>query len=219
MALMRPSSYGARGERRLDALLAALRRRRVDRHIRPGTVLVDLGCGHAGSLLEAYADTIARGIGFDVAVGPSPAANVELHAQAVDTPLPLADCSVDVVSCLAVIEHVERPDVLAAEAHRILRPGGVLVVTTPSAQAKPILELISVRLRLIDPTEILDHKRYYRPATLRTELGQAGFADVAVSRFELGLNLAAVARRQLAPEITGRPRETPARPHARGRSA
>ena len=158
-------------------------------------MLVDLGCGHAGSLLRTYSSTIARGVGFDVAVGPPPADNVQLHAQAADAPLPLEDCSVDVVSCLAVIEHVERPDVLATEARRILRPGGVLVVTTPSAQAKPILELISVRLHLIDETEILDHKRYYRPATLRAELERAGFADVAVTRFELGLNLAAVARR------------------------
>ena len=109
------------GERRLDGVLATLRRRRVDRFIAPGSVLVDLGCGHAGSLLEAYSDTIERGIGFDVSVGPTPAGNVELHAQAVDAPLPLPDSSVDVVSCLAVIEHVDRPDVLAAEAQRILQ--------------------------------------------------------------------------------------------------
>lgn len=194
MTTNRPDSYGARGERRLDALLAALRRRRVDGFINPGSVLVDLGCGHAGSLLKAYAGTIQRGIGFDVSVGPAPAANVELHAQPVDVPLPIPDGSVDVVSCLAVIEHVDRPDVLAAEAQRILRPGGVFVVTTPAAEAKPILELISVRLRLIDPTEILDHKRYYRPESLRAELEQAGFSDVRVTRFELGLNLAGVAR-------------------------
>jgi SAM-dependent methyltransferase len=192
---MRPSSYGAHGERRLDAVLSWLRRRRLDGHVRPGSVLVDLGCGHAGSLLKSYAGTIERGIGFDVDVGGPPAPNVELHAQRADEPLPLPDGSVDAVSCLAVIEHVEHPHVLAAEAHRVLKPGGVLVVTTPSAQAKPILELLSVRLRLIDPAEILDHKRYYRPATLRAELARAGFAEVDVTRFELGLNLAAVARR------------------------
>ena len=73
--------------------------------------------------MKAYSDTIAHGIGFDVTVGRPPAANIELHAQAVDTQLPLADSSVDVVSCLAVIEHVEQPDVLVAEARRILRPG------------------------------------------------------------------------------------------------
>jgi 2-polyprenyl-3-methyl-5-hydroxy-6-metoxy-1,4-benzoquinol methylase len=195
MRSVRPSSYGAHGERRLDAVLSRLRRRRLDQHVRPGSVLVDLGCGHSGTLLKSYAGTIDRGIGFDVEVGRSSASNVELRAQRADEPLPLPDGSADVVSCLAVIEHVERPDVLAAEAHRVLRPGGVLVVTTPSAQAKPILELLSTRLRLIDPAEILDHKRYYRPSTLRAELAGAGFADVDVTRFELGLNLAAVARR------------------------
>ena len=191
---MRAASYGARGEGRLDALLAARRRHQVDRHILPGSVLVDLGCGFAGSLLAAHSATIERGIGFDVEVGAAPAANVELYAQPVDAPLPLPDDSVDIVACLAVIEHVERPDVLATEARRILRSGGVFVVTTPAAQAKPILELISLRLHLIDADEILDHKRYYRPDTLRAELESAGFADVRVSRFELGLNLAAVAR-------------------------
>ena len=69
------------------------------------------------------------------------------------------------------------------------------MITTPAAQAKPVLELLSVRLGLIDRTEVLDHKRYYRPSTLRHELAQAGFPEIRVSRFELGLNLAAVARR------------------------
>ena len=106
------------------------------------------------------------------------------------------DDSVDLVTCVAVIEHVDRPDVLLAEAHRVLRPGGTLVVTTPSEQAKPVLEHLFVRLRLIDPQEILDHKRYYSPATLRRDIEAAGFRRDAVSvrRFELGLNLAAVAR-------------------------
>jgi 2-polyprenyl-3-methyl-5-hydroxy-6-metoxy-1,4-benzoquinol methylase len=172
-----------------------LRRRRLDAHVRRGAILVDLGCGYSGSLLQHYARTIERGIGFDVAVGAPRAENVELHAQRVDQPLPLASGSADVVSCLAVIEHVEHPDVLAAEAHRVLRPGGVLVITTPAAEARPVLELLSTRLHLIDAAEILDHKRYYTPATLRAELTAAGFTSVDVRRFELGLNLSAVARR------------------------
>ncbi len=111
---------------------------------------------------------------------------------AADDALPLPDDSVDLVTCNAVIEHVERPDILLAESHRVLRPGGKLVVTTPSRQAKPVLELISLRLRLIDPAEILDHKRYYTPTTLRRDIEAAGFSREAVSvrRFEPGLIVA-----------------------------
>src|ERR1044072_5659483 len=100
MSAMRAASYGAHGERRLDAGLAALRRGKGDRPLPRCAVVVDLGCGHTGSLLGAYADRIERGVGFDVAVGASPAANVELHEQPADGPLPLPDASVDVVTSL-----------------------------------------------------------------------------------------------------------------------
>ena len=45
-----------------------------------------------------------------------------------------------------------------------------------------MLELISVRFRLIDPTEILDHKRYYRPATLRRSSSEPDSRTSASSR-------------------------------------
>jgi ubiquinone/menaquinone biosynthesis C-methylase UbiE len=181
----------------VDRVLAALRRWQVRSHVPAGGVVVDLGCGFNGDLLVRLAARIREGIGFDISVNAvPPAANVRLHRAAADAPLPLEDSSVDLVTCLAVIEHVARPQVLLAEAHRVLRPGGALVVTTPAAAAKPILELISHRLQLIDPTEIDDHERYYSSASLRAELEQAGFppAGIRVRRFELGLNLAAVAR-------------------------
>jgi SAM-dependent methyltransferase len=192
----REESFGEHGQRRLDRVLAALRRRQVKPHVPANGVVVDLGCGFNGDLLVRLAPRIRTGIGFDLSVTSSVAAeNVSLHQGAADDPLPLDDSSVDLVTCLAVIEHVQRPAALFAEAHRILRPGGVLVVTTPATAAKPILELISRRLGLIDPTEIDDHERYYSPELLRRELEQSGFAPdgIRVGRFELGLNLVASA--------------------------
>ena len=47
-------------------------------------------------------------------------------------PLPYADQSFDVVCCSEVIEHVENFRELLRQAHRVLKPGGVLVVTTPN---------------------------------------------------------------------------------------
>jgi SAM-dependent methyltransferase len=45
--------------------------------------------------------------------------------------LPLADASVDVVVLSAVLEHVLDPRRAVAEAKRVLRPGGRLVVYVP----------------------------------------------------------------------------------------
>ena len=160
-------------------------------------MIVDLGCGFDGDLLGRLAPRIRERIGFDLSVSERPPApNVTLREGAADAPLPLEDSSVDLVTCLGVIEHAARPAVLLAEARHVLRPGGVLVATTPSTAAKPMLELSSCGLQLINPTEIDDHERYYSPTSLRDELERAGFAPsgIRIRRFELGLDLAAVAR-------------------------
>jgi SAM-dependent methyltransferase len=193
----REESFGEHTPGRIDPLLVALRMRQVMPHVPADGVVVDLGCGYHGALLKRLAPRIREGIGFDVSVSSTPpAANVRLCRLGVDGPLPLEDASVDLVSCLAVIEHVQRPDILLAESRRVLRPGAVLVITTPSQAARPLLEFISRRLRLIDPAEIDDHERYYSPGLLRRELENAGFAAdlIKVGRFELGLNLVATCR-------------------------
>jgi SAM-dependent methyltransferase len=193
----RQESFGQHKPGLIDPLLVALRMRQVMPHVPAQGVVVDLGCGFHGALLKRLSPRIREGIGFDLSVSSTPpAVNVRLSELAVDGPLPLADASVDLISCLAVIEHVKRPDVLLAEARRVLRPGAVLVITTPARAAKPVLELISRGLRLIDPAEIDDHERYYSPELLRGDLERAGFAAglIKTGRFELGLNLVATAR-------------------------
>ena len=47
-------------------------------------------------------------------------------------PLPYADAAFDIVTCSEVIEHLENFRALLREAHRVLRPGGTLVLTTPN---------------------------------------------------------------------------------------
>jgi SAM-dependent methyltransferase len=47
-------------------------------------------------------------------------------------PLPYEDGSIDTIVCIEVIEHIEDPFRLIREMHRILKPGGRLIVTTPN---------------------------------------------------------------------------------------
>jgi SAM-dependent methyltransferase len=46
--------------------------------------------------------------------------------------IPLPSGSVDVIACEHVVEHLEDPAAVLREAHRLLRPGGVFVFTTPN---------------------------------------------------------------------------------------
>lgn len=69
---------------------------------------------------------VTEHIGADVQDGPG----VDVVIVPGDS-LPFEDCSVDAVLCTQVLEFVTDPDDLLADIRRILRPGGVLVITMP----------------------------------------------------------------------------------------
>jgi 2-polyprenyl-6-hydroxyphenyl methylase/3-demethylubiquinone-9 3-methyltransferase len=98
---------------------------------RPGAVLVDLGCG--AGLLAPHATRLGyRHVGVDL-VGVSLRVAREHGVLPVcgDVQrLPVADGVADAVSAGEILEHV--PDLAAAvaEACRVLRPGGTLVLDT-----------------------------------------------------------------------------------------
>lgn len=112
--------------------------------------------------------------------------------------LPFDDGSIDVVTMLAVFEHLD-PDVLRhtlAEIRRILRPGGVYVLTTPAAWTDGLLRVFA-RLRLVSAEEIDEHRDAYTHARIAELLEHAGFDRKAMrfGTFEFGMNLWAMVRR------------------------
>jgi SAM-dependent methyltransferase len=87
--------------------------------------LLDLGCGNrpyrkyypAGEAVGA--DVVQSSLGcVDVLIEPT-------------RRLPLQDEYFETVLCTQVLEHVEDPHNLLAEAHRVLRPGGRMILTCP----------------------------------------------------------------------------------------
>lgn len=101
--------------------------------------VVDLGCG-AGPALAAFArrHPEAQLIGFDRAVESLAKARdrlrkhggcVKLMSADLREKLPLADASVDAVVSSNLLECLPEPALLLREVHRVLRPGGRVVLS------------------------------------------------------------------------------------------
>ena len=116
---------------------AAWRRRLVNAaDLRTGDVVLDVACG-TGDLVRAFAlctPTPRRVIGLDFAAGmlacgryDRPGAPISLlRADALN--LPLADETVNVISCAFGVRNFQNLDRGLHEMHRVLRPGGRLVI-------------------------------------------------------------------------------------------
>ncbi len=111
-----------------------------------GRVLLDLGCG-SGFWLPVYAADAARVVGVEpdptllpLARGRHPEVEV-LHGSAEHIPLP--DASVDVVHARFAYFFPPGCDAGLAEVHRVLRPGGTLVVVDNDHRAGQFAELLA----------------------------------------------------------------------------
>lgn len=117
--------------------LHALVTRAIARHLKAGAPVVDVGCGTGGMaarLPTGYAVT-----GLDLApeaVAFCKERGMTRLAQADAGHLPLAAVVAEGVLLLDVLYHTGVPDRAAVlrEAHRILRPGGLVVLNVPAYQ-------------------------------------------------------------------------------------
>lgn len=118
---------------------------RVNALLRPEMTVLDFGAGRGGGVMEErrpfvrdlrnLRGKVRRVIGVDV--DPVVLSNPTLDEAHVLPPgpalaLPLADASVDLILADWVFEHVEHPAAIAAEFHRVLKPGGWVCARTPN---------------------------------------------------------------------------------------
>lgn len=91
----------------------------IQKHATAGQTL-DLG-GGSGPYVEYFPNRL----GFDIAPGPG----VDLVGDAHDLSH-FADDTFDCVLCTEVLEHLHTPQRAIDEIHRVLKPGGKLILTT-----------------------------------------------------------------------------------------
>lgn len=87
-------------------------------------IVLDVGGGRP-ALLDAVWERNARRLRVDVSLDRRPDVNADA------TSLPFRSASVDGVVMCELLEHVPFPQGVVAEAHRVLRPGGLLLGSVP----------------------------------------------------------------------------------------
>jgi len=108
------------------------------------------------------------------------------------TTLPFDNESMDVITMLAVFEHIDPNKVvdLIVEIRRVLTPRGVLILTVPSGWTDPILKLLAT-VGMLSAVEVYDHKDRYSLSKIVKILEKGGFktAQIEGGYFELGMNI------------------------------
>jgi SAM-dependent methyltransferase len=135
--------------------------------------VLDLGCGDGRLSAELDAAELTAA---DVSLTALERARRQLPGARIvelepDAPLPFDDGAFDLVLCAETIEHVRDVQLLLSEVRRVLRPGGVLALTTP---ANPPLG------RPADP--LSPHLRFFTRRSLRRILRELGFEVESLRR-------------------------------------
>jgi SAM-dependent methyltransferase len=191
----------------LEGFLSVQRGRMADRLVPPGARdgrILDLGCGERARFLASTRFAAKFGIDrlVDAGEGPAPSiTRIDGDVEVMDR-LPFDDGYFDVVTMLAVFEHIEpeRLVPLVADIRRVLRPGGRYILTTPAAWTDGLLRAMA-RLHLVSPMLVAEHKDAYTHAKIARILQRGGFdaGELQFGYFELYMNIWATATKGAPP--------------------
>ena len=156
--------------------------------------ILDLGCGTGAMLphLRRFGavegvDADERAIGFCRSRGES-----HVHLLESDE-LPFGNESFDLVTAFDVLEHIEDDRRALAEARRVLRPGGTLMITVPAYEW------------MWGPhDEINNHKRRYGSAEVETKIASSGLELDRLTHFNTLLLPVIAAVRLVRKRLPGR---------------
>ena len=180
-----------------DRIIQRWRMAKIRRYIPRGGRVLDIGCAD-GALFRKLSNRIGSGVGVDPELASS-AGNSRFQLLSGTIPADLAPAQFDAATMLAVVEHLPE-DVITQmrnQCVRLLKPGGLVLITVPSPFVDHILNLL-IWLRLAGNMSFEQHHGF-DTRTVPARFGGTGLELVKHKRFQLGLNNLYVFRRTAAP--------------------
>ena len=172
----------------LEQILAKLRSRQVLKYVENKFIL-DYGCGKNAWTSQYLQKKCSHVIGYEPSIEKDFKANsVQLH-KSLET-LKSQNIKFDAVISLAVFEHI-KPMKLRECLRELLdltNERGIVVGTTPRPESRGLLEFLSLRVNLIDKSQILDHKVYYDDLWLQEISENTGWRLNTYKKFQFGMN-------------------------------
>lgn len=153
-----------------------------------GDLLVDVGCG-GGGLWPFLRGRFAHCVGVDAVRYQDLPPDVEFRRTDLDAGnVPVADASADVVASVETIEHLENPRAFVRELARVVRPGGLVVVTTPNQLSLLSLLTLVVKGRFSAFQDV--HYPAHLTALLRVDLqriaAECGLTEIEIAHTRHG---------------------------------
>ena len=180
----------------LSPLLETIRAGHAARWIE-GERVLDYGCGRARLLRKLGDNVLYTGVDHDptlVSYLSKRFPRAKFLCANLEDPGAFNGDTFDSVSMLAVMEHLASPQQVVDRAASLLRPGGVLVVTTPHPSFDRLLHVAS-GVGILDRHADEDHEGLLSSAELERLCRNAGFRPETRYRFLLGGNQLLVARK------------------------
>lgn len=202
LRIERKTSFGSQGLKPLERLGVWLShtaiQRVISRYNQPK--LLDLGSGYSCRLVKFFQSHLSHCMAVDIAFDPQLQSykSLSLLESSIEEAWPkIPNKYFDIVTIINVLEHIWEPQQVLDEAFHRLNNGGTLIVNVPTWLGKTVHEFQAFKLKLSDPIEIDDHKRYYDKRDLWPMLVRAGFkpSQIRMSYHKLRFNLFATATR------------------------